>query len=647
MKMKKKDILLILILFFVSLLIRVNGVSNVNLNMDEWIYWVNTNKILASNFAPRADVFDYSGAFMSYIGAIFTLLFGGDLNVLRMISVISGSLTVPFLYLFGSVMYDRKTGLLSALFLSLSAYHSLYSRLYMLEALTLFFITAFLYFFWMSQCSDDRKSTIYAIIAGAMLGLAFDAKYISFFLTPVIFVYVLWIRRFNFKALADKRIILMFIFAFLFFLPVLVSAFYTRVGFHGIYYYAIEKFEKERPSGTRACELSPIDLLTRGGESLLEVLATWNAEPILPWVKLFEFSVILLLLITLFSYLPNFIRREKRSCFLLISLFMLFILLLGLANMRHYLIYSVPFLYVMISHFVVKSFGHMRKENNKKNIFIIFLIFLTVVVLFSFFVTAIISPHLDTGEYDPWVKSAVCYIKIDIIKSCYEKEPVLIGIVSSTKRNVDHELYLSKINIDINTSSLIKLGTAYQKEIISIDCEKINILKPDYIIVSEPFYDDYFKVNVKKEIFEDYRIVFHSKNYPHGCFVFKRKNMELLDLPSTIKGEDRTISRDMVKISVPSGMKVGKVYTGVVKVKNTRDSPTNFTVRVYSDYFTIFVDKEPFNVILDKGSTRIFKFKIVHIREYSGEIAITADLFAKISEDEYYRKVDSFTKYVS
>lgn len=201
-----KDILIILGLFLIALLIRASDVSNVGMYPDEGQYHWKVNKILVNNWVPVAEVFNYNPPFLQYIEAGVTLLFGGELNTLRMVSVIFGSLTIPFLYLFGKTMYNRKTGLLAAIFLTFSSYHILYSRTIMLETPTIFFITAFLYFFWLSQrCEHGTKGMIYAAVAGAMMGLSFDAKYMAGFLVPAVPAYILWTNKFNFKALLIKR----------------------------------------------------------------------------------------------------------------------------------------------------------------------------------------------------------------------------------------------------------------------------------------------------------------------------------------------------------------------------------------------------------------------------------------------------------
>lgn len=636
----RKDILLVLSLFSVAFLIRVVGVSNVCMYIDEWLYWTNANSILANNFAPTASVFKYTTPFLPYIGAVVTLLFEGDLNILRIISVVFGSLTVPMLYLFGKAMYDRKTGLLSALFLCFSAYHCLYSRIFMFEALTLFFITAFLYFFWLSQRSEGRKSTTYACLAGAMLGLAIDAKYISLFLIPVVLAYVLWTRKFSFKALMDKKINLIWIFALLFLFPLLMGFYTSGVGLDPLQFQIIGRFEKETEANVRVLEFSPAELLTRGTNNILGVLTRGDEILIHHWAILFKLSAILLFLITLFYYLPNFINAEKKGSFLMISSGMLFLTLLELSRYQHYLIYLLPFYFVMLSHLAIKSFEHLRirKENSYKNIFRIFITFLVIIALFSSFTTGVTSPYWEEGIYS-WSESATDYIKSDVTKSGYEHY-VVIGI-TTLPEIIDYPLQLSH---DTNAPIIVILKRTgeYESEKDKIDLEKIDMLKPSYLIEEDSkYYGYHFKENVKREILKDYEIVLHTGTYPHGCFVLKRKNLQPPEALLETNGKDGEIFRNTFERSMPGVMKVGEIYTALVRVENTGDYRTNFTINVYSDRYIIFVEDPYREITLDKGSTRVLKFKIVPIRGYAGELPITVDLYAKYEGSETYRKVDS------
>ena len=116
---------------------------------------------------------------------------------------------------------------------------------------------------------------------------------------------------------------------------------------------------------------------------------------------------------------------------------------------------------------------------------------------------------------------------------------------------------------------------------------------------------------------------------------------------SPTSGKDGEISQDLFDESVPNVMKVGKIYTVLVQVKNTGDSRTNFYVNVYSsDPYVIYVDKGGWcSIVLNRDSTRMLKFKIIPLRKYAGDLSITVDLYARF-EDGTCGKVDSYSDYV-
>jgi hypothetical protein len=589
--------------------------------------------------------------FISYIGAAITLLFGGDLNTLKMFSVIFGSLTVPFLYLFGKAIYDRKTGLLAALFMCFSPYHCLYSRIFMCEALTIFFITAFLWLFCLSLRSEGKKSMTYACFAGAMMGLAIDIKYLSLFLVPAVLAYVLWTRKFSFKALMDKRIILVFIFAFLFASPLLICLYTTGVGLYPIYHYSIEKYGigEGYPQNIRVLSFSPHELLVRGTGGMLGALA-WNAWLLPPyWEGVFLLSILLLFPITFLLYLSQLISRNKSGSFLLIFIVTLCIPLFCSAKFQYYLNYLLVFLYMMLSHLAVKSFEYMKKEQGYKNIFRFIIILLISVVLFSYSVTGVLSPCFGDDEFS-WTKRAVEHINSDIIKSGY-KENIVIGTFSLIKEPLEYQVYLSGINA--STISFLKRSSGYKIERKIIDLDALDRIKPNYLVVNDLDYGYYFNEDIRKKILTDYKIIFFShNNYDKidshtrvlGYRIFKRIEMQPPGLLFPVDGKDGKISHDIFRRSIPNVMKVGKVYTALVQVTNTGDSRTNFTARVYSDKFIIAGGIK--EITLDKGAVRLLKFKIVPIREDAGKLPITVELYAKHEENGMIRKVDSVSDYV-
>lgn len=651
-KMEKKDILIIISLSLLAFLIRAAGVSNVCIMWDEWLYWVTTAKIIAVSGIPTVKTFSGPSPFFLYIEAIVTELFGGDLNTLRMSSVFFGSLTVPFLYLFGKVMYDRKTGFLSALFLCFSAYHCLYSRIIMLEAFALFFVTAFLYFFWLSQRSDDGKNTTYAIIAGAMLGLAIAAKYLPGLLVPAILIYTLWTREFNFKALLDKKLLLTLVFALIFFSPMLIG--FSISGANPMDFYitgrfgngengigsTTERVEQGFGGGTPSLFISPDVLFVKAVETITAILA-WGAEILTPLLAaFFKLSAFILFILSLFFYFHKFMKKEKEGSFLFISILVLYVSVAAFTSAaKYYFMYAFPLYFVMLSHFILKSIEHLRKENSYKNIFRIFAIFLVAIMLFSSFATGVTSPYWDEGEYS-WVKSCTNYIKSDAAKSGYEGN-ITIGLTMLPGK-VDYCLY--NCDLDASTTRIIKQGGTYGDK-VSIDLEKLDTLKPTYLIVSEAQYDILFKPDIKREILKNYDVVFHSKTfYLYNGLVLKRTD-EIQSKVMSPMIEGGSISRDMFKRSVPSVMEVGKIYTALVRIENTGKFRTDFFVKVYPEGYVLFIEEPAREITLNKDSTCILKFKIVPITEYVGELPITVDFYAK-SESGAMKKIDSVTDYV-
>lgn len=638
MKMDKKDILIIICLFCIAFLIRVVGVQNVSAYWDEWIYWDYTGRVLANNFAPTLYVFHSASPFLSYIGAAVTLLYGGDLSTLRVISVIFGSLTVPFLYLFGKSMYDRKTGLLAALFLCFSAYHGLFSRVIMLEAFALFFVTAFLYFFWQSQQSEGRNGIKYSIISGVMLGLAVAAKYLPIFLVPSIFIYIFWTRKFDLRALLDKRLILMSIFAFLTFLPMLLIWYST--GADPIYEYSYVIPNSRSAVLSRGIDTDPTLLFITAAQQITEIFS-WDAGRLIkPMNTVFVLSVVFLILMTFFSYVIKLINIEKEGSFLLISIFNLFILIIFFIVGKYYLIYSFPFWFVMISHFAIESFEHFQNEKNYKNIFSFFVILFVVIMFISYLITGVTAPFFGLTEQS-WVDKAIAFIKNDTIRSNYEGK-IVIGRVAF-RDNIEYAIYFNKLNA---SSRAIEKpgGKSIYAETVELDIEKINTLKPNYLIFSESQYNYFFYKSNNKEIFKNYTNIFHSETYlirrghAYAGYVLKRNVQEEFSQMTEHKvGE---ISKDMFNKSVPSAMKVGKAYPIIVRVKNTGNFSANFTVRIESDKFIITGD---FGVrALDTGSTYTYILKIVPLMEHIGAIPITAHIYV----GDELKEIDSVTDYV-
>jgi 4-amino-4-deoxy-L-arabinose transferase-like glycosyltransferase len=366
------DALIIAGLLFISLLIRGTAISNVYMYVDESTYLWLTSLIFINEWTPPEEILRFSPPLFNYLLAILTILFGEKIEVLRILSVVFGSLTVCFMYLLGKALYDRKVGLLSAFFLCFSSYHCLYSsyhclysRIIYLEALTLFFAVAFSYFFWMGYFRSEKMR--YIVMAGIILGLAIDTKYISLFLIMAIFIAVLWVKR-SFRALIDKKIAIVLIVAFLFFLPVLISLYVTGVGAYPFLFHAIKRFELPISGiASGAIRNLPIwELIMRGIKDYLSML-TYGYQNI-PFYHLFRVSALILIPITFLFHVPHVIRAKHAESFIMALILSIGIIIVGSARHKYYLLYILPFYFILLLY---KYFFDLYRFTCRHHVFLI------------------------------------------------------------------------------------------------------------------------------------------------------------------------------------------------------------------------------------------------------------------------------------
>jgi 4-amino-4-deoxy-L-arabinose transferase-like glycosyltransferase len=615
--MDKRDIFIVVALFLIAFIIRASSVAEISMYLDEWIYWTDMHRIVASNFnlLARPDLFNYTSPFISTIGAATTPLFGNDLPTARMISVLFGSMTVPFLYFFGKEMYDQKTGLLAAILLCFSAYHSLYSRVLMLEATAIFFITASLYFFWRTQHPTEGQNRVgSAILAGAFLGLAIDVKYAALCMVPAIIGYILWTSGFNFRALFDKRILIIFLFAFLFFLPLLFALFYTGDGLHGMLYYTMDKYSKPGAQA-RLSSLPIADIVGRGLDMINGVFA-WGSDKLPPnGEMLFNSSVTLLIFITIVFYLFCFAKREKKGTFLLISAIIFHLLFFFISPYKHYYLYTLPFYYVMFPHVI---FTCAEKKNGTRSIAGIGIIILAITVVFFYLLLGGTSPFWDKGEY-AGAENAVFLIKNDAYASNLSGK-ILVG---TTFREVVAEYAIRKQDFGAATNRMIELTGPYVKTKYQTNLQKISQFQPDYLIFGELTYSRfYFNPNVERNLLENYRIIHDSRSYFLEYIILKRVtpltrgDLKLL-YDNETKGE---ISQSVFQNSVPTIMTVGKPVNLTIQVTNTGKSRTEYYLAVTCDKFRMFVDKPVrASITLDSGESGTISYALVPFVKYSAK----------------------------
>ncbi|PIU83119.1 MAG: hypothetical protein COS68_05720 [Elusimicrobia bacterium CG06_land_8_20_14_3_00_38_11] len=104
----------------------------------------------------------------------------------RILTVVFSIVTIYFVYIFAKKLFDRKTGLLSALFLSLNWQHILSSHYATTDIAAVFFTLLSAFFVWDIYTKNDLKSYL---LAGFFCGLSIATKYYGgiIFLAIVLF----------------------------------------------------------------------------------------------------------------------------------------------------------------------------------------------------------------------------------------------------------------------------------------------------------------------------------------------------------------------------------------------------------------------------------------------------------------------------
>jgi asparagine N-glycosylation enzyme membrane subunit Stt3 len=120
----------------------------------------------------------------------------------RLTTALMGALTVLLVYVLGSRMFNRKTGLVSSLLLTFSLLHSVHSHYVTTDVPAAFFITLSFLFCYVAV---DRATTKYYILAGLFAGLATSTKYPAFIaILPLLLLHLLTIQWRDWSSLCQR-----------------------------------------------------------------------------------------------------------------------------------------------------------------------------------------------------------------------------------------------------------------------------------------------------------------------------------------------------------------------------------------------------------------------------------------------------------
>jgi len=175
---------LLAIILSVGLFFRLIFLDKMNLIHDEALWWDSSRHPSFGYFAhpPMA-------VWMVLIGRVF---FGDTEFGVRIPFVVLGLGTILAGYILGRTFFDKKVGLLLALFVSFSPAYILASRIATTDQPVIFFWIMSLIFFW--RAYKDLRFRDW-ILLGIFLGLGFLSKYQMFFLPLAIFAFLVFSQK--------------------------------------------------------------------------------------------------------------------------------------------------------------------------------------------------------------------------------------------------------------------------------------------------------------------------------------------------------------------------------------------------------------------------------------------------------------------
>jgi 4-amino-4-deoxy-L-arabinose transferase-like glycosyltransferase len=392
------DYLIVIGLFVISLSLRLYEYNKLPIYNDELIYSGFAFNTLAHGWIWQPENMVEPPLF-PYLIAIVTYLFEGSFEYLRLIPILFGSLTVIVIYFLGKILYGRGAGFLSALFLSFSSYHILYSKILMMEALVIFFIFSSLYFFWKSFENNELKS---AYFSGILLGLALNTKWIALLVYPSLTLFLLWTKR-KVGILLEKRIIIIYALSFLMLIPTLAILYKNSINLYDIFFKKEFTFVHDVPTLSYGS-----NLISRSFNKYLEVFID-DLSPVtlsLPWLQVYRFSASLLIIATILFYIYFSLKGNKKDSFLMaiFGTFNLFVFFY-IRKSPYYLLWALPAFLIMISNLILNSFNKLKMLyfNEKLKLSLIditkiAILFIAIVFTVSYIQVGIFAPSKNMGD---------------------------------------------------------------------------------------------------------------------------------------------------------------------------------------------------------------------------------------------------------
>jgi 4-amino-4-deoxy-L-arabinose transferase-like glycosyltransferase len=455
-----------------------------------------------------------------YLYAASTYLFGsGDLEAIRAVSAIAGSLTVVTTYFLGKSLYGKKVGLLSALFLCFFPLHILYSRIAMTEVLMLFFMTTSAYFFWIGY---RKKSWTHMCVSGIFLGLSLNTKYIAAVSLVASVLFVVWVGR-SWKPLLRRDFLVWLATTLVVIAPVQLKLLQNRI--NPYWWYLSQAFSpKPLLPGWRS--LSLLEFVPRSLRLQVYVSAR-VASPWLPWLSGYELAIVVLFLASVLYFVPLSLKAKVNPSFLMLF-FIIPLSFFAINPWRgaglSWLVYPLPYYFIMLSSFTVHFLCSLRtvgvspstvaKGLKKNSHFLkVFLLTLTVIFGFSNVVVGLTAPIIDKGEIEG-ARLAMLYIKNRV-----NQGDAISGWWLSY-----YLYYINTYNLNVTFVSLEKVSLrslikAQRSELaltfreFVLNEHVLTTLKPRFIIISRAYLGFFFNESMKEVLLSNYELVWFGRPY--------------------------------------------------------------------------------------------------------------------------------------
>ena len=508
------DVLIVSFLFVLSVFIRLINYAEQEVMSDEIGYSSNAYAILAYGWSWPVEYMQGHPPYFHYLLAITTYLFGGSFDVLRIVPIFLASLTVCVIYFLGKTLFDRRVGFLSAILLSFSSFHILYSRTLMLEVPVIFLMFAALFFFWKSYHKKD--DIVNACIAGILLGLAIGTKYISLLLYPILIIYLLWSSK-SLKSIIDKRVILTFLVSLLVFSPVLITLYRNDV--NPFYWQLFKRFEIEY---TSHYTIPLEELFIRGYNNYVGILIDKDSVAALSFsgLHIFHLSALILLAVTLLYCLQLMFKKKSSVRFLMIFFIILnvFIALYGV-RYQYYLMSTLPVFYIMMSYMTISFIDQFEVQYKRKelraslvNLAKISILIFVCIFAFSSIVIGIMAPFVNKP-----------------VTSCYEeyivklKNEIKFGEYIAADDVAVIYYYCNEHGLKVHEQKIEIIPLLWsvkkpQREEVILNPE-IWIMKPRYIICFDYPYNSMVDLIENKKIRENYDLISNKG----GILLFEKK----------------------------------------------------------------------------------------------------------------------------